>query len=76
MPSFKHSFSIPGVNTSQVYPLWFLGMDIHFGKQVEEQHSARVVPSCQQSVAQGLAARARLLLCSENPVVIASSRLL
>lgn len=73
---FKHSFSIPGVNTSQVYHLSFLEMNIHFGKQVEEQHSARVSSQFPAICCTGPCFQStRLLLCSGKPVIIASSTL-
>lgn len=73
---FKHSLFIPGVNTSQVYHLCFLEMDIHFGKQEEEQHSARVSSQFAAIHCTGPCFQTtRLLLCGEKPVVIASSSL-
>lgn len=75
-PHFKHSFSIPGVNTSQVYHLWFLEMGICFGKQVEEQHSGRLSSQFPAVCCTGPHLQStRFLLCSEKPLVMASSSL-
>lgn len=71
---FKHSFSIPNVNTSQDYHLRFLQMDVCFRKQVEEQRTAGVSSQLPAICRMGACLRSmRLCFCVEKPVVITSS---
>lgn len=73
---FKHSFSIPDVNASQGYHPRFLQTDLHFGKQVEEQRTARVSSQLPSTCRTGVCfLGTRLPLCVEKHVGTSSSSL-